>query len=176
MKSTNKFAAIIAAAASTVLICAGGAHAQNRDGSLLGILDTPSIVLGCFPTGQVGQGNSFQGTQNVSCSPSATAPAGNGGSGAGGVTGAEIVQGPSIQLEPGQRGDVSADCPDGKIATGGGYYAFAPTGTNAFRADFSQPLSLAGSNEPVTWFVDGVNEGTGTLTVHAYAVCVDSAE
>ncbi|MER5530286.1 hypothetical protein ABT075_37855 [Streptomyces sp. NPDC002677] len=78
MQFTKRIKAIGAMAALAVGLSAGSARAD--DDSLLSFLGTPSITLVCFPSGQVGQGNSFTGTQTVNCSQSATtnSPAGNG--------------------------------------------------------------------------------------------------
>lgn len=43
-----------------------GAQAQG-DRGLLSILSGISLIQVCYPMGQVGQGNTFTGTQNVNC-------------------------------------------------------------------------------------------------------------
>ncbi len=44
---------------------------QGQGGGLLSILGTTSIIQVCYPMGQVGQGNTFSGTQNINCNQNA---------------------------------------------------------------------------------------------------------
>ncbi|MEW2295829.1 hypothetical protein ABZ719_24510 [Streptomyces sp. NPDC006743] len=43
----------------------------GQGGGLLSILGTTSIIQVCYPMGQVGQGNTFTGTQNINCNQNA---------------------------------------------------------------------------------------------------------
>lgn len=171
VKLIKRFAGISTATTVAVLLSAGGAQAQG-DGGLLSLLGNTSLVQVCFPMGQVGQGNKVGGNQNISCSQNAAAPGGDDGNGAGGVTGAQIVRSPFVEVAPGGSAGPSADCPEGQIATGGGYNSAG----SGFRAEDSFPISVVGSQEPIAWFVSGVNEGTETISVRAFAVCVDDAD
>ncbi|MGW2426308.1 hypothetical protein ACWC0C_45205 [Streptomyces sp. NPDC001709] len=76
--------ATISTAATALLLCSAGSSQAQGDGGLLPLLGSPSIVLLCLPSGQVGHDNSFNGIQNISCSQSGTAPttAPSGGQGA----------------------------------------------------------------------------------------------
>ncbi|MEU0602495.1 hypothetical protein ABZ484_30340 [Streptomyces sp. NPDC006393] len=168
MKVAQKLAAVGTAAIAVVCFSGGGAQAQ--DGGLLSLLNTPSITLACFPAGQVGQGNVFKGTQNVSCSQSAsqtnpTPPTG------GGITGAEVVTAEG-SVPPGSAINAQADCPEGKVATGGGFL-IGTTFTATPLGSYPTPL---GANPPTGWAVAAQNASDTTSTFTVYAVCVDAVE
>ncbi|MFJ3721521.1 hypothetical protein ACIPYQ_03005 [Streptomyces sp. NPDC090045] len=114
----QRLAAIGSAALAAVLLGAGGAHAAD-DGSLLSLLDVPSITLVCYPAGQVGAHNTFTGTQNVSCSQSAQSTT-SGGSGSG-FTGHEVLT-RTLECTAGSTCGLTVSCPTGKKVTGGGVY------------------------------------------------------
>ncbi|MCX5377795.1 hypothetical protein [Streptomyces sp. NBC_00091] len=71
LKKRQRVAAVAGTAMAALLLGAGTGHAAD-DGSLLSLLDVPSVTVACFPAGQVGQGNTFTGTQNINCSQSAS--------------------------------------------------------------------------------------------------------
>ncbi|MFD9411961.1 hypothetical protein ACFWBN_33805 [Streptomyces sp. NPDC059989] len=118
MKLTKRLSAIAGSALATMLLGAGGAYAAD-DGSLLSVLNLPSITLVCYPAGQVGSHNTFTGTQNISCSQSAEST--SGGSGSGGFTGYEVVSF-TAECPVGATCDITLRCPTGKKVTGGGVY------------------------------------------------------
>ncbi|GAA3386854.1 hypothetical protein [Streptomyces roseoviridis] len=169
MKPTQRFAAVTAAAAASILLSAGGALAQNDEGLLSPLLGNVSLLQVCYPMGQVGHGNTFAGTQNINCNQNAevTAPAANGGNGTG-VTGAERVS-ESAVVEPGQFGSAVALCPEGKVVTGGGFSAF-PEG---FQIQSADPLPTVSTEAPIAYSVSGTNQGTQPVTLTAHAVCVN---
>lgn len=59
MKLTRTLAPVCTTAAAAVILSAGGAAA---DGELVSALNNPAIGAVCFPAGQVGSGNTFNGT------------------------------------------------------------------------------------------------------------------
>ena len=73
------------------------------------------------------------------------------------------VTGPIVTVLPGAYGDATVDCPTGAVVTGGG-----PRPSNAvFRSSRSTPNpGLSG------WYVLGQNEGTSSLQLNAWAVCM----
>jgi hypothetical protein len=178
VKFTRRFAAIGAAATAAVLLGASSAQAQNDDGPLSLLSGSPLIQV-CYPMGQVGQGNTFNGTQNINCSQNSevTNPGGNGGNGAGGVTGVEMISS-STEIAPGAFGSVGAACPEGKIATGGGFDAFEPGDAvpGGFRPIVNQPVSRVGEADPISWHAGGYNESQGEVFLRVWVVCVDAAE
>jgi hypothetical protein len=173
VKLTKRFATISTAATAAVLLSAGGAQAQG-DGGLLSLLDDSPLLQVCYPMGQVGQGNSFTGTQNINCSQNAEVTAPTNGNG-GGVTGAEVAIG-ETRVAPGTSGTAIATCPEGKVATGGG---FGWVGGPPVRYTSSFPLVEDFDTPPTQWAVNADNEnppGSEVSRYWAYAVCVDAAE
>ncbi|WP_141726287.1 hypothetical protein [Actinacidiphila rubida] len=168
MKLTTRFAAVISAVTGVMMFGAGVAQAQG-DGGLLSLLGNASVLQVCYPMGQVGQGNSFSGTQNISCSQSgqATAPAGSSG---GGLSGAGTVSGTEVTVPAGAPGNAIVTCPDGQIATGGGYIA-----DPNLRVVRSYPYTEVGTGKPVGWVVDVVNDGSASGGMIPTVVCADAA-
>ncbi|GAA2740218.1 hypothetical protein GCM10010440_06300 [Kitasatospora cinereorecta] len=154
MKPGRRVAAVAAAAASTIVVSAGGAHAQTGTGSLLGLINLP-VVVGCFPTGQAGCGNSS----------------------GGGVTGAHTVLGDFTSVAAGQSGVATVFCPAGQVATGGGFDTFVPGGgsPDGFLVVASEPVTVVGSQTPTAWEVNAVNNSPSTVQFRASATCVDAA-
>ncbi|MEU6759927.1 hypothetical protein [Streptomyces sp. NPDC046685] len=168
MKLTRRFATISATAAASLLLGAGGAQAED-DGGLLSLLGDAPLIQVCYPMGQVGGiGNSNTGDQNMSCGQNAQAT--TPGSGTGGVTGAERVQGEPVEIPPGERRTAGAFCPEGKIATGGGPTTSGP----GFRTE--QSIALSATVAPIAWTVTGTNEGPETITLWVEVVCVNGTE
>ncbi|MER5530285.1 hypothetical protein ABT075_37850 [Streptomyces sp. NPDC002677] len=164
MKLARALATVYTMAAAAVALSAGGATADDE---LLSALNNPAIGAACLPSGQVGVGNTVNGTQNVSCSQSASqtipTPPANGG-----VTGAERVMG-SANANANSAFFVDVPCPSGKIATGGGYLG-------SINASITVTGSAPVGDPPTSWRVYGINYGGFATVVDAYAVCVDSAE
>lgn len=150
-----RFATIGAAAMAAALLGAGSAQAQaqaqDNDGTPLSLLGLPLI--------KIGNGD-------------------KGGNGAGGVAGARQFAGPTTQIAPVMFGSQSASCPDGQIATGGGYDSIQVGGeAGGFRATHSRPLTVSGTEDrPVAWSAGGINEGQAPVSLMVYVVCVDAAE
>lgn len=171
MRLVRQLMVMGAVVAAAVGASAGSAHAQG-DGELLSLLGNPSVVLACFPAGQVGNGNTVNGTQNISCSQSASAtsttppPNGNGG-----ITGSEVAH-DSETVDAGQTATPLARCPAGKEATGGGFFADDP---ELWSVQGSGPAE-DGEGHVVGWAGRAVNTGTGPQEFHVQAVCVDSAD
>jgi hypothetical protein len=171
VKPAKRIITICAAVAATTFLGGTAAHADGDGGLLgLGLLNTPSITLACFPAGQVGSGNSFTGNQNINCSQSAQATAPEGSRG-GGVTGAELVFGNLVTIPPGESRELTVDCPAGKIATGGGF-----DGGPDIREAGSIGVTAFGTPYPVAWRETLVNEGSEAQNAYPNVVCVDSAD
>ncbi|MFC9296917.1 hypothetical protein [Streptomyces sp. NPDC057010] len=167
VKLTKRCAATLGTALAALLIGTGGAQAAD-DGSLLSILGLPSVTLACFPVGQAGTNNQFTGTQNISCSQSAsqTNPAPTPPTPpSGGVTGAYTAYSSEPALVPANGvNQAVATCPAGKTVTGGGYLATA----NFFITNQFPTVDGTG------WGVTAAGQGQeGTIT--AIARCVDGA-
>lgn len=147
---------------AAVLIGLGSGSAHADDDSLLALLGLPSVTVACFPSGHVGQGNTFTGTQPVNCGQSAQATAPEGG---GGSKGRQQYSGDGVTIAPGESGFAVAACPAGKVATGGGYDTF-PRG---FRAEAERYIQ-ATFESPSSWTVRGLNEGSEPVSLVAYVL------
>ncbi|MFH8892949.1 hypothetical protein [Streptomyces sp. NPDC017949] len=164
MKLTRTLATVCTTAAAAVILCAGGAAA---DGELVSALNNPAIGAACFPSGQVGSGNTFYGTQNINCSQSTsqdiTAPTPPAD---GGVTGEEVVR---VQgtIPPQQVAAVIAECPPGKVVTGGGF-------SKSRAVNVLDSTSGPGANRTL-WFATGHNPTDSVEVLAVSAVCVDAA-
>lgn len=119
VKRAKRLTAIAGAALPATLLGAGSATAAD-DGSLLSLLNVPSITLVCYPAGQVGSHNTFTGTQNINCSQSGQSTSG-GGSGSGGFTGHQVVS-QTNECPVNNTCGITLRCPAGKKVTGGGVY------------------------------------------------------
>lgn len=175
MKPAKKAITTCTAVAAALLLCGSPAHAEG-DGGLLGtsLLDTSSITLVCFPAGQVGQGNSFTGTQNINCNQSAAATGTTPPPSGSGLTGHERVDA-SRTVEPGATADPFAVCPEGKAVTGGGF----STGGSANSWEITRSEAEQrprGLEDPLEtgWAATAINTGTGPQTFTAHAVCYDA--
>ncbi|MFJ8628404.1 hypothetical protein ACIRD3_36960 [Kitasatospora sp. NPDC093550] len=169
MKPVGKISALCAAVAVAALLGGTPAHAQGDGGLLgLGLLNTPSITLACFPSGQVGQGNSFTGTQNVGCSQSASAtsttPSGNGG-----LTGRQTVSS-SATGGPGELVIAGVSCPAGTVVTGGGYATDLNSSWDVKSSSVVE-VPVTPANGDGGWSAVARNTGTGSQTLYVYAVC-----
>ncbi|MFI8281223.1 hypothetical protein ACIGBH_41510 [Streptomyces sp. NPDC085929] len=143
MKLGKKFVARAAGvAAAAVVFGSGFAHAQDDPG-LASAQRNPSIAFPC-PAGQAGQGNTFTGTQNITCTQTVSS-----------VTTTPAAAGPGYQLVRQQNicGAMSTgtcstilECPEGKQGSGSGI-----TYTN-----FGTPPPLVLSNGP---FPPGTDNG-----------------
>ncbi|MFD9411962.1 hypothetical protein ACFWBN_33810 [Streptomyces sp. NPDC059989] len=169
MKLTRTFATVCTTAATAVILSAGGAAA---DGELVSALNNPAVGAACFPSGQVGSGNTFNGTQNISCSQSTDqtitnpAPAADGG-----VTGREEVFAAGVTVEPGLTSGAAAMCPEGKVPTGGGFQR----GPFASHWDSIESAPTESGDGTRGWQTSARNAGTVPGAFHAWAVCVDEA-
>ncbi|MFE1556127.1 hypothetical protein ACFW6V_14260 [Streptomyces sp. NPDC058734] len=165
MNLPKRISIICAAAAAGVLLGGTTAYADGDGGLLgLGLLDSPSVTLACFPAGQVGQGNTFTGNQNVNCSQSAeqaSTPVGQQG-----FTGYEVVS-ESYELLPNSLGvPVQANCPVGKKVTGGGIR------WNGSSSDVGSHDNGPTENN-TGWVAKFFNFGNSTFTVTVYAICAN---
>lgn len=168
MKPVKRVSTICAAVTAVAFLGGTTAHADGDGGLLgLGLLNTPSITLACFPAGQVGQGNSFTGNQNINCSQSASAtgttPSGNG------LTGLHLAPGSATAL-PGGQAIASAQCPEGTTATGGGFSTLPDESWNVTSSNF---VATPGADSGGGWVAIATNTGTGPQTLHVTAVCYD---
>ncbi|MET9954469.1 hypothetical protein ABZ135_23400 [Streptomyces sp. NPDC006339] len=146
MKFASKLAAVGAATASLVLLGAGGAHAQDNDGPLSSLLSAPGRILGCL------------------------IPSGCDNDTGGGVTGAQAVSN-TEELAPGEYTVVVAHCPQGQVATGGGFHA-----GSGIDLESSGPNLALSETQPNGWTASGRNIGQGPALLGATAVCVDAAQ
>lgn len=164
MKLTTRLAAIGGAAMAAILLGAGGAHAAD-DGSLLSLLNLPSITLVCYPTGQAGANNTFTGTQNISCSQGAESTSGGSG---GAVTGHEVVS-DTVECQVGATCGITLACPTGKKVTGGGVHVNPEAaGVHVVR---SGPVP---GGDATRW--DGAihNGHTGPVDLTVQAICANA--
>jgi hypothetical protein len=173
LKLAKRLATITTATTAALLCGAGGAHAQG-DGGLHSLLGSPSIVLACFPAGQVGQGNTFNGTQNVNCNQSATTTTTNPPTGNGGVTGYEVVTAGATASPGGADAHATVYCPEGKVATGGGFFVGTST---QWANESSWPVTADQNPEGLSgWQAEATNVGTELGGITVYAICVDAAQ
>ncbi|MGR4884280.1 hypothetical protein ACIPUC_33390 [Streptomyces sp. LARHCF249] len=167
MKLTRTLASACTVAAAAVLLGLGEAAA---DDDLVSALNNPAIGAVCFPSGQVGSGNTFNGTQNSTCAQSTdqtitnpTPPADNGATGWVTVT---VNSGP---IAPGQRGGTQAMCPVGKVATGGGQEFFPFMSTwDSIESDPTES-----GNGQTGWQVFARNTSGAPGSINARVVCID---
>jgi hypothetical protein len=103
-------------------------------------------------------------------------------SGATGATGATGPTGPlftptvitnSITLSAGNGGGVSANCPAGYYAIGGGAESMTklPTGIDILATN---PVYSAGS-APSGWYANGTNRATTDIQLKSYVICMPSS-
>ncbi|MFF7994590.1 hypothetical protein ACFZDG_33015 [Kitasatospora xanthocidica] len=169
MKPAGKISALCAAVAVAALLGGTPAHAQGDGGLLgLGLLNTPSITLACFPSGQVGQGNTSTGTQNVGCSQSASAT-GTTPSGDNGLTGRQVVNS-NATGGPGELVEASVRCPAGTVVTGGGF-STAPDSSWDIKSSAAVEFPVTPGGGDGGWSAIARNTGTGNQTLYVYAVC-----
>ncbi|WP_330306073.1 MULTISPECIES: hypothetical protein [unclassified Streptomyces] len=167
MNPAKRISTICAAAAATMLLGGTAAHADSDGGLLgLGLLNTPSITLACFPAGQVGQGNSSTGNQNISCSQSASATGTTPPPSDSGLTGFDHEFG-SATAQPGEVAIASAICPNGKTPTGGGFRVASGDSWQVTASVF-QPGIVP---NPSGWSVFAKNTGSGPQTLTAEVIC-----
>ncbi|MGW7455820.1 hypothetical protein [Streptomyces sp. NPDC054787] len=166
MKGTHVLASIAGTAMTAVLLVAGAGSAQAADdGSLLSLLDVPSVTLVCFPTGQAGANNTFTGTQNINCSQSAQSA--SGGSGSGGFTGYEVVT-DTVECPVDATCSITLTCPTGKKVTGGGVYAEP----DAPGVQVVKSGALPGSDN-TRWDAGIFNGSTDSVVLTVQAFCAD---
>ncbi|MFK0252141.1 hypothetical protein [Streptomyces sp. NPDC090445] len=175
MKARRFFATVTASAIALVL---GAGTAQAQDTPLLSVVDNllpninPSVTLACFPSGQVGQGNTFNGTQSSSCNQSATATSqgdgGGGSDGAAAISGYEVVSQTNLLVDAGSPAQTIVPCPAGKKVLGGGF--FGNTGDIQIVRSFPQ------APDNTAWVVFVINNGQVTGSYDAYAICADAEE
>lgn len=175
MKLAKRISTTCTAVAAIVLLGGTAAHA-NGDGGLLGLglLNTPSITLACFPAGQVGQGNSFTGTQNINCSQSAAATGTTPPSSGNGLTGYESVSATGT-VGPGERAEADAFCPEGKTVTGGGFSGEFGSHWEVLSSQSVHRPQVPGSPAISGWGATAYNTGSGPQTFYVEAICYDLA-
>jgi hypothetical protein len=167
VKPAKRISTICAAVAAATLLGGTAAHAEGDGGLLgLGLLNTPSITLACFPAGQVGQGNSINGNQNINCSQSASATGTTPPPGGNGLAGFDFELG-SATAQPGEVAIATATCPSGKTPTGGGFSAASGDSWQVTASEFqSTPVP-----SPSGWTVIAKNTGSGPQTLTAEVIC-----
>ncbi|MGW7455819.1 hypothetical protein [Streptomyces sp. NPDC054787] len=166
MRLTRGLALVCSTATTAVILSAGGAAA---DDDLISALNNPAVGAVCHPSGQMGLGNTFNGTQNVSCAQSTdqtvttpTPPAD------GGVTGTEVAESEVVDVPSGGTAGATAECPAGKVATGGGF-----TQSGGLIVIHNAPYG----SPPTGWSVVVSNPAANPPGfLRAWAVCVDAAE
>lgn len=167
---------VVGVASATIPDSAGVIHAcYKKSGSPVRIIDT--TVESCDvneealewgvqgPPGPQGS----QGPQGPQGPPGPTGPQGPQGP-AGSITGRMVVHEEKI-VEQGDGLDVlTAQCPPGKVATGGGYHV-GEAGTNEVRG--SVPLGPTGAQG---WLVRVGKDEDVDFPLDVYVVCVDGSE
>ncbi|MBW5485134.1 hypothetical protein [Streptomyces bambusae] len=136
------------------------------DDDLISALDNPAVGAVCFPSGQMGLGNTFNGTQNIGCSQSGESTS-SGGS--GGFTGHEVVT-RSVDCPAGQLCGVTVDCPTGKKATGGGVVT---SQVNSSIHVVRSGLDPSTADDAFRWEAIVFNGGTSQVAVTAQVICAD---
>ncbi|MDT0568818.1 hypothetical protein RM704_15290 [Streptomyces sp. DSM 3412] len=186
MRSRFRLSFALVAAVALGSLGVESAHAQN-DGSLVSLLDgastkllgnsalpllnSPSVVLACFPSGQTGTNNHFNGTQNVHCSQSATQTDSGGGNGGGGITGYEVINAGTFDLAAGESDSAAGFCPEGKRPLSGGAQVDGGVGDN-LRLNYSYPHQI----DPREWVVGVTNEGDSSVQGRFFVICANVAE
>lgn len=156
VRKMSRFAASLVGAAVLTMTGVGTAQAD-------GLLDDLLSPLVCGLQNNV-MGNNNQVGQSGRCHQTASTTPGGGG-----VTTQQYF-GNTQTIAPGQTVDAVASCPDGMVATGGGYQ-----GSDGFRP--TSESYLAQTNEsPHSWTVSGVNEGPGNAFMTPLVICADAAE
>ncbi|MDK9501387.1 hypothetical protein QEZ40_000828 [Streptomyces katrae] len=163
MKLTRTLATLCTAATAAVVLSAGTATA---DDDLLSALNNPAIGAACLPFGQAGVGNTVNGTQNIGCNQSTSQDITNPAPAGGGVTGEEVTF--DVHTVPATtEATYTAQCPAGKVVTGGGYVRPASVDILASGSDI-------GPNR-TAWGVVANNPTQTPENIAVYAVCVDAA-
>ncbi|MEU6666661.1 hypothetical protein [Streptomyces sp. NPDC046727] len=168
---------LISTVIGAALLFGGTATAQAQDESLLSVLDdttvsgllNPAVTLACFPSGQVGSGNTFTGTQNVNCSQSATATTPGTSTDTGYVLLTE-----RHHCEAGATCVATLQCPEGKQATGGGVTYDNISDLRPYIS--SSGPSPQGTDSGRVWRIVIVNPGTGAIDWWATVTCVNAPE
>ncbi|MGW7539654.1 hypothetical protein ACWGKQ_00805 [Streptomyces sp. NPDC054770] len=167
MKPVKTISTICAAVATAMLLGGATAHADSDGGLLgLGLLNTPSITLACFPAGQVGHGNSITGNQNINCSQSASATGTTPPPSGSGLAGFDHEFG-SATAQPGEVAIASAICPNGKTPTGGGFRVASGDSWQVTASAFQAGVVP----NPSGWTVVAKNTGSGPQTLTAEVIC-----
>lgn len=163
MNFTRRISTVSAAVVTAVVISSGSVQAQD-DGGLLSLLGTTSLLQVCYPAGQVGSGNTFTGTQFISCDQNSTqtsttpppAP----------PTGVQTtaVLGPSVPVPAGGSATSTAVCPVGEQPVSGGWQ-----GTTGVIVDSSR--RVATNTAADSWQVIAFNPSGSEGAVRAIAYC-----
>jgi hypothetical protein len=99
----------------------------------------------------------------------------NGANGTNGANGATVVTVHSNFFTVGAGGStyVTAVCPAGQVATGGGgwWNDGGQLLSRSFPSTAAAPLPPSDGQTPIAWTVYGVNSGSGMATLGAYVVC-----
>jgi hypothetical protein len=141
-------------------------------------LRASDFALGQLPSGQPGA-QGATGAPGPAGAPGATGePGANGAQGLTGVVGAVTVQRTDFGLTDGTASGASVPCPAGTKAIGGGSSVDATTATDVHptvsRPDRTGVTPVDGQTFD-GWRVTYVNVagGTGTTTVHVFAICAE---
>jgi hypothetical protein len=132
-----------------------------QDGSLL----VKDFKQGELPAGPQGP----QGTQGDQGPQGPQGPSGpSGPQGAPGISALQIVNGPSLTVDPGTASDQTVTCPAGKKAISGGYETASSRSVTLNRTG---PYNAAGT----VWYVRITNNSAVRKDWHAQAICVNVA-
>lgn len=127
-----------------------------------------SLLVKDFKQGQLPAGP--QGPQGPQGEPGQQGPQGPQGvpgpQGAPGISALQIVDGPSISVDPGRTSDQTVTCPGGKKAISGGYTTGSSSGVTLNR---TSPLTTT------SWYVRITNTTGVSKNWNAEAVCVNVA-
>lgn len=110
---------------------------------------------------------SLQGPQGLTGPAGPTGPQGPAGP-AGGLpaSGIQVVRVASEQIPVGLNSAVTASCPEGTLAVGGGFEDVQTPGIRVFRS-----TTVITANKPTGWHVGFKNESVIPLNVYAIVVC-----
>ncbi|MEU0403703.1 hypothetical protein ABZ318_26420 [Streptomyces sp. NPDC006197] len=175
MNLTRRISAVSATAVMAIVMGSGSVQAQDN-GGLLSLLGTTSLLQVCYPAGQVGQGNTFTGSQTISCAqnstqtsttPSTTPPTTPPTAPPTGIQ-TTAVLGPSVGVPAGGSATSTAVCPAGERPVSGGWQ-----GTTGLVVDSSRRVATNAAAD--SWQVSAFNPSGSDGTIRAIAYCAPTS-
>ncbi|MEU9298526.1 hypothetical protein [Streptomyces sp. NPDC048266] len=162
MNPIKRISTVSAAAVTAILI--GSGSVQADDGGLLSLLGTTSLLQVCYPSGQVGQGNTFTGSQIISCDQNSTQTSTTPPPAPPAAIGVTAVQGLSALVPAGGSATSTAICPAGEQPVSGGWQ-----GTTGIVVDSSRRVATNAAAD--SWQVIAFNPTGSEGSIRAIAYC-----